>query len=85
MFWKQNQELIDRLLRLKDSSIDNNKIASLMSKPNRNRKDNETLCVSLINEIMDAHKTQNKIGSVKSESKTGELGDFQSLLKTYIH
>jgi hypothetical protein len=58
MFWKQNQELIDRLLRLKDSSIDNNKIASLMSKPNRNRKDNETLCVSLINEIMDAHKTQ---------------------------
>jgi hypothetical protein len=83
MICKDNQ-IIDRLLGLKDSP-DNNKIASLMSKPNRNRKDNETLCVSLINEIMDAHKTQNKIGSVKSESKTGEVGDFQSLLKTYIH
>ena len=50
---------------------------SLMSKPNRNRKDNETLCVSLLNEIMDAHKTQNKIASVESTSKTGEL-EFQS-------
>ena len=48
-----------------------------MSKPNRNRKDNETLCVSLLNEIMDAHKTQNKIASVESTSKTGEL-EFQS-------
>jgi hypothetical protein len=78
--FKDNQEIIDRLLRLKDSP-DNNKIAALMSKPNRNRKDNVTLSVSLINEIMDAHKTQNKIGSVKSESKTGELVEFQTLLK----
>ena len=61
-----------------DGDNDNNKIASLMSKPNRNRKDNETLCVSLINEIMDAHKTQNKIASVESTSKTGELVEFQS-------
>ena len=60
-----------------DGDNDNNKIASIMSKPNRNRKDNETLCVSLINEIMDAHKTQNKIASVESTSKTGEL-EFQS-------
>jgi hypothetical protein len=61
--------MIDNLLRLKvDGDNDNNKIASFMSKPNRNRnrKDNETLCVSLINEIMDAHKTQNKIASVES-------------------
>ena len=52
MFCKQTQNTIDTLLRLGlyESSNDNkNKIASLMSKPNRNRKDNETLCVSLIN------------------------------------
>ena len=49
MFCKQTQEIIDRLLRLKDSPVDNNnKIASLISKPNRTRKENETLCVSLI-------------------------------------
>ena len=66
-----------------DGDNDNNKIASLMSKPNRNRKDNETLCVSLINEIMDAHKTQNKIASVESTSKTGELVEFQSLIRSF--
>jgi hypothetical protein len=81
MFCKQTQEIIDRLLRLKDSP--DNKIASLMSKPNRNRKENETLCVSVINEIMDAHKTKNKIAS--SQSAGRELAEFQSLLKAYIH
>jgi hypothetical protein len=78
MICKDNQEMIDNLLRLKvDGDNDNNKIAFLMSKPNRNRKDNETLCDSLINEIMDAHKTQNKIASVESTSKTGELVEFE--------
>ena len=79
MFCKQTQEIIDRLLRLKDSPVDNNnKIASLISKPNRTRKENETLCVSLITQLMDQHNENNKIASVISK---GELAEFQSLLK----
>jgi hypothetical protein len=58
-----------------------------MSKPNRNRKANETLCVSLINELMEQYKTKNKIASTSVESKTKirELAELQSLLKAYIH
>ncbi len=79
MFCKQTQEIIDRLLRLKDSPVDNNnKIASLISKPNRTRKENETLCVSLITQLMDQQNENNKIASVISK---GELAEFQSLLK----
>jgi hypothetical protein len=53
MFCKQNQEIIDRLLRLKDSSIDNKKIASLLAKPDSQstREDNE-LTVHIIEEII---------------------------------
>ena len=84
MICKDNQEMIDNLLRLKvdnDSDNDNNKIASIMSESHDNRikKDNETLCVSLINEIMDAHRNQNKIAS--TQTAWGELAEFQSLLK----
>ena len=87
MFCKQTQNTIDTLLRLGlyESSNDNkNKIASLMSKPNRNRKDNETLCVSLINELMDAHQNQNKIAVVESKNRMGEVAEFQSLLQAHL-
>ena len=85
MFCKQTQNTIDTLLRLGlyESSNDNkNKIASLMSKPNRNRKDNETLCVSLINELMDAqNQNQNKIAAVESKNRMGEVAELKSMLK----
>jgi hypothetical protein len=81
MICKDNQTMIDNLLRLKVDDNDNNKIASLMSKPNRNRKDNETLCVSLINELMDNYKTQNKIAS--TQSRVGELAEFQALIRSF--
>ena len=75
------QSIVDTLLRFKIDDDDNkNKIASLMSKPNRNRKDNETLCVSLINELMDAHQNQNKIAAVESKNRTGEVAELRSYL-----
>ena len=91
MICKQNQEIIDTLLRLglKDSSNlgDNyNKFASLMSQSynKRSRKDNETLCVSLINELMDADRNENKIASAvesKKENRTREVAELKSMLK----
>ena len=65
-------------LDLKDSSnYDNNynKIASLLSQSHdkRSRKDNEALCVSLINELMDAHQSQNKIAAVESKIEREKL------------
>ena len=87
MLCKHTQQTIDVLLNLKvdsDDNYSNNKIASLMSKPNRNRKDNETLCVSVINEIMDAHKTQNKIASVQSDTGEVTLAEFVKLLRSVI-
>jgi hypothetical protein len=76
MICKQNQEIIDRLLRLKDNSTTAiNRIGSY--------EDRTTQCVNIINELMDNYKTQNKIAS--AQSTKGELAEFQSLLKTYIH
>ena len=76
MIYKDNQEIIDRLLRLKDKSS-----RSTTINPIGSYEDRTTQCVKIINELMDAHKTQNKIASVESTSKTGELAEFQSLLK----
>jgi hypothetical protein len=84
MICKETQNNIDALLRLglKDSPAIN-KIASLMIKPNRSRKDNETLCVSLITQLMDQHNHNNKIAS--AIPKIGELAKFQTLLKVLTH
>ena len=82
MICKQTQNNIDALLRLglKDSPAIN-KIASLMIKPNRSRKDNETLCVSLITQLMDQHNQNNKIAS--TIKTMGEVAEFQSLIHSF--
>ena len=78
MICKDDHDIIDRLLRLKDDSSRSTTVNRIGS-----YEDRTTQCVKIINELMDNYKTQNKIASV--ESKTGELVDFQGLLKTYIH
>ena len=50
----------------------------------RSRKDNKTLCVSLINELMDADQNENKIASAvesKKENRTREVAELKSMLK----
>jgi hypothetical protein len=81
MICKQTQNTIDTLLRLKDSSDNNNKIASIMSKPDsqRTKEEKEDLCVHVLNQLMD--KNKNKIASVTPTSKIGEVAEFQSLLR----
>ncbi|MGA8843861.1 MAG: hypothetical protein WB511_09775 [Nitrososphaeraceae archaeon] len=75
MICKQNQEIIDRLLRLKDNSTTAiNRIGSY--------EDRTTQCVNIINELMDNYKTQNKIASTQYESRRGEVAEFQSLLRS---
>ena len=71
--------MIDTLLRLKtdNNDGDNNKIASYQQDW-KTRKANETKCVSVINELMNANQTQNKVASVQSTK--GELAEFQALL-----
>jgi hypothetical protein len=78
MICKDNQEIIDRLLRLKDDSSRSTTINRIGS-----YEDRTTQCVNISNELMDNYKTQNKIAS--AQSTKGELAEFQSLLKTYIH
>ncbi len=90
MICKDNQELIDNLLRLKvdgDNDGDNNKIASIMSKSHndRTKEEKETLCVHVLNQLLDKDKNKNKVASVQSTNKMGELAEFQGLLKAYIH
>ena len=87
MICDQTQEIIDTLLRLKDSSNnDNNKIASIMAKPqdNRTKEEKEDLCVHVLNHLLDKNKNknqnQNKVASVQSTNKIGEVAEFQSLL-----
>ena len=84
MICKDNQKMIDTLLRLKVDKGDNgtnNKIASYQYQDWKTRKANETKCVSAINELMNANQTQNKIASVTPTSKIGEVAEFQGLLK----
>ena len=81
----QNQAIIDRSLRLKDSSsYDNNKITSIMStsQDSRAKEEKETYCVRVLNQLMDRynHKQNNKIASVQPTPKIGEVAEFQSLL-----
>jgi hypothetical protein len=88
MICKDNQELIDNLPRLKvDRDNDNNKIASIMSKPDsqRTREDNEELTVHIIEEIIQKGNNKdliNKIATVtKTSKKKGEAVQFLILLK----
>ena len=78
MFCKQTQEIIGRLLRLKNNSKSTTTINRIGSYEGSTRT---TQCVNIINELMDNYKTQNKIASARSTK--GELAEFQSLLKTY--
>lgn len=52
-------------------------------------KTNEDLSINAINQIMDQGMNMNKIASVQetktNKKKVGELVEFQSLLKAYIH
>ena len=88
MICKDNQELKDNLLRLKvDGDNNNNKITSIMSKPDsqRTRKDNEELTVHIIEEIIQKGNNKdliNKIATVTKTSKNkGEAAQFLILLK----
>ena len=64
MMCKDNQNMIDALLRLKDT---------------KTTKEDEV--VNLIGSIMNANQTQNKVASVQSTPKRGEVVEFQSLLR----
>ena len=81
------QSIVDTLLRLKDSSNydnNNNRIASLMAKPqdSRTKEQKETLCAHVLNQLMDQYKqNNNNIASTVTPTKIGEVAEFQSLLK----
>jgi hypothetical protein len=84
MICKSNEQMINTLLRLKIGNDGTNKVASYQ--PDwKTRKANETTCVNLIKEIMNAANTnnqpQNKVASTAVTSKVGELADFIDLLK----
>ena len=88
MICKDNQEIIDRLLRLKTDSNDgdNNKIASYQYGDWKKRKAKETQCVNLISSIMDQHNEENnnKIASVQSDTGEVTLAEFVKLLRSVI-
>jgi hypothetical protein len=76
MICKDNQNMIDTLLGLKDNSSSTiNRIGSYEDSKKT------TQCVNIINELMDNHKTQNKIAS--TQSTKGELAEFQGLLRSF--
>ncbi len=58
MICKDNQRLIDNLLRLKQKDV---------------------ICADIITKLMDQQST-NKIASVQSTKKIGEVAELQSLL-----
>jgi hypothetical protein len=76
---KETEKIIDNLLRLKVDG-DNNKIASIVSKSHndRTKEERETLCVHVLNQLID----QNKIAST-TQPRIGELAEFQGLLKGF--
>ena len=82
MFCKQTQNDIDALLRLKDSSNDNNKIASTT------RQEREDLTVSIIEEMIQKGENKgliNKIASaVNKTSKKGEVTELISYLQKEV-
>ena len=47
-------------------------------------EDRTAQCVNIINELMDAHQSQNKIAATvesKKENRTGEVAELKSMLK----
>jgi hypothetical protein len=64
MICKDNQNMIDAILRLKVDNGTNNKIASYQQQDRKTRKANETKCINLIGAIMDDYQDKNKIASV---------------------
>ena len=81
MICKDNQRIIDTLLRLKDTSSSSrsttvNRIGSYQDSTITTMR-----CGKSISELMD----QGNNNKIASTSKVGELADFQRLLKTYIH
>ena len=92
MICKRTQNTIDTLLSLKENSTSSrsttiNRIGSFEDSTAA-----PIQCGKSINELMDNYKTQNKIASSQSTTtqttttiKIGEVAEFQSLLKAYIH
>ena len=84
MICKDNQNMIDTLLSLKDTSSGSTTINRIGS-----YEDSTTQCMKIINEIMDQYKTKNKIASSQSTTtpttiKMGEVAEFQRLLHTHL-
>ena len=85
MICKDNEQIIDNLLRLKvDNNGDNNKIASIMSKTHndRTKEERETLCVHVLNQLLD--KNQNNKIAQTTQSRVGEVAEFQALLHAHL-
>ena len=80
MICKDNQSIINYLLKLKTDNNDNNKIASIMSKSHndRTKEEKEDLCIHVLNQLLDKDKNKNKVASVQSTKKIGEVAEFQS-------
>ena len=79
--------MIDNLLKLKvdnDGDNDNNKIASIVSKSHndRTKEERETLCVHVLNQLLDKNQN-NKIAST-TQSRVGEVAEFQALLHAHL-
>ena len=96
MICKDNQKMIDTVLRLKSNDSDSNrsnKIASIMAKPDyqRTKEENQELTISIIQEMVrkETNRQQNKIASSAvtstKQKQVGEVAELQRLLKTYIH
>ena len=90
MFSKETQNTINTLISLKtdDNYDDNNKIASIMSKPDnqRTKEDNQTLTVHVIKNLVDKYtnQQQNKIASVTSKTNNKQVGEVAEFDKVYL-
>ena len=81
MICKDNQTMIDTLLRLKNPTT---KMVNRFGSYTDSIATRPIQCAKTISELMDHNNNQNKIASTNT-NKIGELAEFQALLKAYIH
>ena len=87
MICKDNQKLIDTLLRFKNPNTTKTN-TKMVNRIGSYEDSNITKlqCSKSISELMDqGNSNNNKVASTTAVKKIGELAEFQSLLRAYIH
>ena len=77
MICKDNQSMIDALLRLKNPTT---KMVNRIGSYTDSVGTRPIRCAKTISELMD-----NKVASTAVTPRVGEIAELQGLLKTYIH